>query len=85
MNTDEITIGGGTVDLTTVVVQWHGDTLIVTLHRPHRLNAFDATMRAELRELWELRAQRAVCAPSSSPERGAASARELMPEIWLPA
>jgi enoyl-CoA hydratase/carnithine racemase len=28
--------------------------LIVTLHRPHRLNAFDATMREELRELWKL-------------------------------
>jgi enoyl-CoA hydratase/carnithine racemase len=37
---------------TTVVVERAGGVLLVTLDRPHRLNAIDATMRAELAELW---------------------------------
>jgi enoyl-CoA hydratase/carnithine racemase len=37
----------------TLRVELSGHALVVTLSRPDQLNAFDATMRAELRELWQ--------------------------------
>jgi enoyl-CoA hydratase/carnithine racemase len=37
----------------TLGVELTDHTLIVTMARPHRLNAFDATMRGELKELWQ--------------------------------
>ncbi len=65
------------MEYVTLRVDWDGDVVVITLHRPEVMNALDAQMRAELRAALREEGARARCVVLTGAGRAFCSGQDL--------